>query len=96
MAGWWGDSTVEVKYVAVVSTAGDPCPALAVEPDHHAVDVGVQLAAPAVVQVEGVQLGQQGHGPRAYRRWAGVEASDGSISEQRRSRAVRSRQTAAP
>ena len=61
MQGWSGGSAVEVKNVAVVSTPGDPRSALAVEPDHHAVDAGVQLAAPAVVHVEGVQLGQHAH-----------------------------------
>jgi hypothetical protein len=43
---------VGVKCVAVVSTAGDPRAALAVEPDDRPVDAGVQLAALAVVQVE--------------------------------------------
>jgi hypothetical protein len=62
-----GVSTVEVKYVAVVSTAGDPRSALAGEPDGPAVNAGVQLVAPTVVQVEGVQLGQQAHG-EAYRK----------------------------
>jgi hypothetical protein len=41
MSGWWGDSTVEVKYVAVASTAGDPRTALAVERDHRPLDAGV-------------------------------------------------------
>jgi hypothetical protein len=61
MPRWWGDSSVGVKYVAVVSTAGDPRAALAVEPDHHTVDAGVQLAAQPVVREEAVQLGQQAH-----------------------------------
>jgi hypothetical protein len=60
MPGSWGDSTVEVKCVAVVSTAGDPRPALAVEPDHHAVDAGVQIAAQPVVREEGVRLRSAG------------------------------------
>jgi hypothetical protein len=51
MRGWWDDSTVEVKYFAVVSRAGDP--RSAVEPDHHAVDAGVQVAALAVIHTEG-------------------------------------------
>jgi hypothetical protein len=33
--------------------------------DNGPLDAGVQVAAAAVVHVEGVQLGQQGHGPRA-------------------------------
>jgi hypothetical protein len=43
---------VGVKCVAVVSTAGDPRAALAVEPDDRPLDTGVQHAALAVVQVE--------------------------------------------
>jgi hypothetical protein len=43
-------------------------PALALEPDHVAFDAAVQLAAPAVLGVEGVQLGQQGHGDALTRR----------------------------
>jgi hypothetical protein len=63
MPGWWSGSTSEVKCVAAfVSPAGDARPALAVEPDHWPVDTGVQLAAQAVVQVEGFQVGQQRHG----------------------------------
>src|SRR4030095_4428023 len=68
MPGWWGDSTVEVKYVAVVSTAGDPRSALAADPDHRPIDAGVQSAAAAVINVEGVQLGQEAHHRGAYRR----------------------------
>ena len=32
--------------------------------DNGPIDAGVQIVAPAVVQIEGVQFGQQGHGPR--------------------------------
>jgi len=35
---------------------------VALHPSHSPIDAGLQLAAPAVVQVEGVQLGQQAHG----------------------------------
>jgi hypothetical protein len=52
-----GVSTVEVKYVAVIGTAGDPCSTLAIEPDDRPIDAGMQLAALAVVGEESVQLG---------------------------------------
>jgi hypothetical protein len=65
LPGWWGDSTVEVKYVAVVSTPGDLRSAHAVEPDGRPLDAGVQLATAAGLGEEGVQLGQQGHGLKA-------------------------------
>jgi hypothetical protein len=77
MPGWWGGSTCDVKCAAFVSTAGDPRAALAVEPDHRPLDAGLQLAALAVVQEEGVQLGQQRHRQEpsaARRRPRGVRA----------------------
>ena len=61
---------LQVKYVAVVSTSGDPRSALAVEPDGRALDAGVKLAAAAVLGKEPVQVGEQAHrpfGPRASR-----------------------------
>jgi hypothetical protein len=57
MPGWWGDSTVEVKYVAVVSTPGDPRSALAVEPDDRPIDAGVQIAAAPVLGEEVLEPG---------------------------------------
>jgi hypothetical protein len=59
-----GGSSLDVKCVAV----SDPRFALAVEPDYRLVDACVQLAAQPVVREEGVQLGQQAHRRRAYRR----------------------------
>jgi hypothetical protein len=41
----------------------------AVHPDHRLVVVSLKLAAPAVLGVEGVKLGEEGHRrePRAWR-----------------------------
>lgn len=46
----------------LVLSPGHAGSAVAADPDHRPIDAGAQLAAPAVVQVEGVQLDQQGHG----------------------------------
>jgi hypothetical protein len=46
----------------VVHPPHDRGAAFAVHPDSRPIHTGLQLAAPAVVQVEGVQLDQQGHG----------------------------------
>jgi hypothetical protein len=56
MPGWWGGSSVDVNCVAVVSTAGDPRPALAVEPDHRPIDAAVQIAAAPVLGEEVLEL----------------------------------------
>ena len=56
-AGMVGVSTVEVKHVAVVSTAGDPRPALAVEPDPRPIDAAVQIAAAPVLGEEVLEPG---------------------------------------
>ena len=64
-AGMVGVSTVEVKYVAVVSTAGDPRPALAVEPDHRPIDAAVQIAAAPVLGEEVLEPGE-GVEPATY------------------------------
>ena len=52
-----GVSTVEVKHVAVLSTAGDPRPALAVEPDPRPIDAAVQIAAAPVLGEEVLEPG---------------------------------------
>jgi crotonobetainyl-CoA:carnitine CoA-transferase CaiB-like acyl-CoA transferase len=51
--------------IIVVRSPGDDRAAVAGHPDHRPVDAGLQLAPQSVVRVEGFQLGQQGHGPRA-------------------------------
>jgi hypothetical protein len=52
------DSLVEIT--ASRRASNDPRSAAAGEPDELAIDAGVQLAASPMVQVEGVQLSQQG------------------------------------
>jgi hypothetical protein len=53
--------------VIVVHAPGDAGPAVAHHPHDRPLDAGVQVAAAMVVGEEGVQLGQQAHGPVAYR-----------------------------
>ena len=79
-AGMVGVSTVEIKGVVVVSTR-DPRSALAVEPDQGPIDAAVQIAAQPVVREEGVQLGQQGHGPRALAQRGGVREGGAEVGE---------------
>ena len=57
MPGWWGCSSVDVKYGAVVSTSGDPRSALAVEPDHRPIDAAVQIAPAPVLGEEVLEPG---------------------------------------
>jgi len=72
-----GVSTVEVKYVAVVSTPGDPRSALAVEPDGRALDASLNLATPAVLGVEAVKLGEQEIARKAAGRTVGGHKQQG-------------------
>ena len=53
MPGWCGGSAAHVKAVVFVSTAGDPCAALAGQPDGGVVDAAIQLTAAAVIGEEG-------------------------------------------
>jgi hypothetical protein len=60
------DSLVEIT--APRRASNDPRSATAGEPDELAIDAGVQLTASPMVQVEGVQLSQQGSSHRELSR----------------------------
>jgi hypothetical protein len=47
--------------VALVRSTGHGGASVALDPDHRPIDAGLQLAAPAVVQVERVEIREQGH-----------------------------------
>jgi hypothetical protein len=59
-------ATVRTRVGCCRDPPHDPRPTLAREPDHVALDAGLQLPAAVVVGEEGVEVGERAHGQPAY------------------------------